>query len=307
MTNSYPTASAVAAQSQKLASTSFIPSVANDDDNGAPFLKWVGSKRRLMSQLLPLLPTGKRLIEPFVGGGSVFMASNYEKYLLADCNRTLMSLYSLLKFKPSAMVNQAKDLFIEANRSQEAYNALRDRYNDSDTTEVEKAALFVYFNKFAFNGLHRLNKLGRFNVPYAKHAKLPGFPQDAIERFASKLAKAHLLCADFVQTMAQAVPGDVVYCDPVYVNREDSQGSTTKSFNGYNAQGFGMEQQERLAHMARALASKGVPVVISNHDTPTTRALYAGATLHTVQAYRSMAANVNARGNVAELVAVFGG
>lgn len=119
MTNSYPTASAVAAQSQKLASTSFIPTVENDDDNGAPFLKWVGSKRRLMSQLLPLLPTGKRLIEPFVGGGSVFMASNYEKYLLADCNRTLMSLYSLLKFKPSAMVNQAKDLFIEANRSQE--------------------------------------------------------------------------------------------------------------------------------------------------------------------------------------------
>ena len=44
----------------------------NSSAPSAPFLKWAGSKRRLLPQLLPLLPKGERLIEPFVGAGSVF-------------------------------------------------------------------------------------------------------------------------------------------------------------------------------------------------------------------------------------------
>ena len=55
-------------------------------DQSAPFLKWAGSKRRLLTQLLPLLPQGQRLIEPFVGAGSVFMGTQYPHYLLADSN-----------------------------------------------------------------------------------------------------------------------------------------------------------------------------------------------------------------------------
>ena len=258
-----------------------------------------------MPQLLPLLPAGRRLIEPFVGAGSVFLATGYEQYLLADTNPVLMALYAQLQSDPATVTAQAQALFVEANRNQEAYNALRARFNDPATPEVERAALFVYLNKFAFNGLFRVNKKGAMNVPYAHHGKVPGFPIAAIERFTHKLAQAQLQCTDFEATMAQAQTGDVLFCDPPYLERQNAQGCAAASFTTYSAQGFGMAAHERLASRARELAAQGIPVVITNHDTPITRALYAGATLHTVQAHRSIAADVGARGNAAELVAVF--
>jgi len=58
--------------------------------NRGPFFKWAGGKSKLLSQLLPLLPEGKRLIEPFVGAGSVFLSTNFESYVIGDTNEDLM-------------------------------------------------------------------------------------------------------------------------------------------------------------------------------------------------------------------------
>ena len=273
----------------------------------APFLKWVGSKRRLLPQLLPLLPHGQRLIEPFVGAGSVFMASTYPQYLLADTNPVLMGLYAQLQSDQRAVMAASQALFVETHRSVAAYNALRSRFNDPATPEVERAALFVYLNKFAFNGLYRLNKKGHMNVPFAHHQVLPGFPQAAMTQFAHKLANpgagapVQLLCSGFEATMAQAKAGDVVYCDPPYLPMAHGRAC----FTAYGTESFGLQAHQRLATLARELAQRGIAVVISNHDSPSTRALYAGATLHQVQAHRSLAASQSARGTVAELVAVF--
>lgn len=296
------------------ASTSFNPTATANEaatwptpqPETRPFLKWAGSKRRILSQLLPLLPRGKRLVEPFVGGGSVFMATAFDAYVLGDINPGLIALYSELKRAPVATVANAKALFVDSNCAQAAYNGLRARFNDLSTPLSERAALFVYLNKFAFNGLYRVNKSGLMNTPYAHHIKVPGFPDAAMEGFAKKLQRAEVHCSDFAAVMEQAMPGDVVYCDPVYVSRKDETGSERASFSAYDSHGFGMEQHERLAELARSLSSKGIPVVISNNDTPVTRQLYAGANLHVVEGYRSMAASTSARGKVAELVAVFG-
>lgn len=271
--------------------------------NPAPFLKWAGSKRRLLSQLLPLLPPGQRLIEPFVGAGSVFMATDYPHYLLADTNAVLMTLYAELQANPHRAIAKAMALFVPDNCNQQAYLALRARFNDPATEQSERAALFVYLNKFAFNGLYRVNKRGAMNVSYAHHQTVPGFPEAAMTQFAHKLQRAELSCAGFEQTMAQAVPGDVVYCDPPYLPMNHGR----PCFTAYGPQGFGVTEHQRLAGMARELAGTGIPVVISNHDSPTTRALYAGATLHTLQTHRSLAAKESARGNAVELVAVFTG
>jgi DNA adenine methylase len=260
-----------------------------------------------MSQLLPLLPTGQRLVEPFVGAGSVFMGSHYPQYLLADTNAVLMALYAQLQSEPNAVITASRALFVEANRSLVAYLALRERFNNPATPKLERAALLVYLNRFAFNGLYRVNKRGAMNVSYAHHAKLPGFPQAAMANFARKLgcpgSPVQLLCAGFEETMAQAKAGDVVFCDPPFLPMDHGRAC----FSAYSAQGFGLAQHARLATLAVELANRGIPVVISNHDSPTTRALYAEATLHSVHAHRSMAANTAARGQVSELVAVFHG
>lgn len=316
MNNSYPTSPAAAASVSNRTGITLNPRAsasgpqtwpASTTEPTEPFLKWAGSKRRLLSQLLPLLPHGKRLIEPFVGGGSVFMSTDFDAYLLADINPNLMGLYGALKCDPSAVVADAQALFVDANCNQETYNALRARFNDPRTTQGDRAALFVYLNKFAFNGLYRVNKDGRMNVPFAHLDKVPGFPAATMEGFAKKLTQAQLQCADFAAVIEQAGPGDVVYCDPVYVGDVDAQGQQRKSFAAYDSQGFGMEQQQRLAQLARSLSSRGIPVVISNNDTAVTRALYAGAEFHGVTAYRSIAASTSARGKVTEMVVVFRG
>lgn len=314
MNHSYPTPPAAAAEVSNFADTSLnLTALANaacpwpaPKPDTRPFLKWAGSKRRILSQLVPLLPRGKRLVEPFVGGGSVFMATDFDAYLLADINPGLIALYDELKLDPAATVANAKALFVGNNCAQGAYNGLRAQFNDPSTPSSERAALFVYLNKFAFNGLYRVNSSGLMNSPFAHHVKVPGFPKAAMEGFARKLAQAEMRCADFAAVMEQAVPGDVVYCDPVYVSREDVAGKEKKSFSAYDSRGFGMEQQETLAALAHSLSSKGIPVVISNNDTPVTRQMYAGAVLHSVESYRSIAASTSARGKVAELVAVFG-
>jgi DNA adenine methylase len=242
-----------------------------------------------------------------VGAGSVFMGSNYAQYLLADTNVVLIGLYAQLQNDPQAVKAASQALFVEANRCLAAYLALRERFNDPATPETERGALFVYLNRFAFNGLYRINKRGAMNVSYAHHAKLPGFPETAMAQFARKLncpgSPVQLLCAGFEETMAQAKPGDVIFCDPPYLPMDHGRAC----FSAYGAQGFGLAAHQHLAALAGELASRGIPVVISNHDSPTTRALYAGATLHSVHAHRSMAANITARGQVSELVAVFHG
>jgi DNA adenine methylase len=316
MNISYPTPPAAAASVSNRTSTTLNQRAAANGqktwpatttEQTGPFLKWAGSKRRLLTQLLPLLPHGNRLIEPFVGGGSVFMSTDFEAYLLGDINPDLIGLYGALKRDPTTFVADAQALFVDANCNQAAYNTLRARFNDPFTPRGERAALFLYLNKFGFNGLYRVNKDGEMNVPFAHLEKVPGFPLAAIDGFAKKLSRAQLKQSDFAAVMEQAVPGDVVYCDPVYVGRDDVQGLPRKSFSAYDSQGFGLEQHQRLAQLARSLSNRGVPVVISNNDTAVTRALYAGAEFHAVAGYRSMAASTSARGKVTEMVAIFRG
>jgi DNA adenine methylase len=279
------------------------PATASLSAAEGPFLKWVGGKRRLLPQLLPLLPSGKRLIEPFVGAGSIFMATDYPNYLLADTNATLINLYRLLQEQPGSVISRACSHFVEENCNQSAYNVLRSRFNATSTTEDERAALFIYLNKFAFNGLYRVNKRGEMNAPFAHHTTVPRFPSSALKSFAHKLERATVLCSDFEETMQQAEADDVVYCDPPYLELENGR----DTFTSYAHNGFAFAEHEKLASRARDLAAKGIPVVISNHDSPLTRSLYAGAALHTLSAYRSISGKPGARGSAAELVAVFNG
>lgn len=49
-----------------------------------PFLKWAGGKYTQLADLFEHIPAGKRLIEPFVGGGAVFLNSDkHADYLLS--------------------------------------------------------------------------------------------------------------------------------------------------------------------------------------------------------------------------------
>jgi DNA adenine methylase len=264
-----------------------------------PFLKWAGNKYQIVERIKAVLPPGKRLIEPFVGSGAVFLNTDYPCYLLADANGDLINLYQQLQTGGQTFIDYVRPFFVPANNTPDAYYAYRERFNHTGDP-VEKAALFVYFNKHGYNGLCRYNTQGGFNVPFGKYTK-PYFPENEMQFFCQHARQARFQQANFVETMESAQPGDIVYCDPPYVPL-----SATANFTNYSADKFGPVEQSTLATLAEQLAVRGVPVVISNHDTAYTRQAYAQATAaeyFSVQRYISCdGAN---RNKVAEVLAIF--
>lgn len=128
-----------------------------------PWLKWTGGKGRLLPQLLPLLPTANRLIEPFVGAGAVFLAANYDAYVLGDGNPDLMAAWVALKERPREFCERASAFFASAYHSKEAYLRVRADFNEA-IDSFERAVRLLYLNKFGFNGLYRVSKRGVFNL-----------------------------------------------------------------------------------------------------------------------------------------------
>jgi len=263
-----------------------------------PFLKWAGGKTRIVDRIRAALPPGHRLVEPFVGSAAVFLHTDYPTALLADRNADLMRVYEQLRRDGDAFIARCAAYFTPENNTPPRYYHWRAVFN-ATTDPAERAALFVYLNRHGFNGLCRYNAAGQWNVPFGRYAA-PRLPADAMAAFAVKAARAVLLTADFRTVLASVQRGDVVYCDPPYVPL-----SATAHFTGYTAGGFRREDQQELATWARRLAARGIPVLISNHDTPWTRELYGDATLTSFPVGRSIAAHGNRRGPVPELLALF--
>ncbi|CAN7673528.1 Dam family site-specific DNA-(adenine-N6)-methyltransferase [Caballeronia sp. LjRoot34] len=264
-----------------------------------PFLRWVGGKSRVLQHIVFRLPRGKRLVEPFVGGGSIFLNTHYESYLLADSNRHLVELYQAVANGRDGFVEMAKAYFEECFRTPERYLSVRAAFN-AEQDALARAAQFLYLNRFNFNGLCRYNKAGGFNVPYGYPTRPPRFPFEEITAFSAKAEHADFIAADFAKVMCTATSGDVVYCDPPYLDPDSA-----KTFTGYSPSGFSMERQLELASISRELARKGVPVAISNHDCQTAREIYAGAEIFTFDARRSVSAASEKRGAARELLAIF--
>lgn len=265
-----------------------------------PVLKWTGGKSRIVDEILGHLPRGRRLIEPFVGSGAVFLASSYERYLLGDANRHLIDLYKCIVDRFDELVASASPYFSESFRSKERYLAVRRAFNEAQDP-LERSAQFLYLNRLGFNGLCRYNRSGGFNVPYGNPATMPKFPLERQLSFREKASNASFTCRDFADVMQMARRGDVVYCDPPYLDRTVGM----KTFTGYSASGFTYDRQQELATMARVLASRGIPVLISNHDCEDARNLYDGAEIFQFDVRRSVSADATRRGTAAEVLALF--
>jgi len=263
-----------------------------------PFLKWAGSKYRLVDRIVASLPEGERLVEPFVGSGALFLNTDYKRYLLCDANADLIALYQILKEQGDRFIEACRPLFTEANNSAEVYYALRDEFN-SCSDPWRRSVLFIYLNRHGYNGLCRYNAKGGFNVPFGSY-KRPYFPADEMLAFHHKAKHAVFRHQDFAKTVAKAKPGDVIYCDPPYVPLSDSA-----NFTAYSAGGFSMEQQQQLVELARAATQRQVPVLISNHDTRFIAKIYRGARVSRFQVQRSISCNGKRRGSAGEVLALF--
>lgn len=263
-----------------------------------PFLKWAGSKQKIVHRITTLLPRGRRLVEPFCGSCAVFLNTEFEEYLLSDINRDLITLYQVLQREGTAFIEFARELFVETNNEADVYYELRRVFNTTND-EIYKSALFLYLNRHGYNGLCRYNNAGEFNVPFGRYRR-PYFPYNEMVEFAVKARRATFVHRDFQQVMMESLEDDVIYADPPYVPL-----STTARFTSYSAGGFTEAQQRILAQIAMEVSTRGVPVLISNHLCEFTESAYEGAELHTFEVRRYISRDGANRNMAQELLALF--
>ncbi|ECA0402304.1 Dam family site-specific DNA-(adenine-N6)-methyltransferase [Salmonella enterica subsp. enterica serovar Newport] len=265
-----------------------------------PFLKWAGGKYSLLPDLYQFIPAGMRLIEPFVGGGSVFLNSDkHACFLLADVNTDLINLYQMLAVVPGAVIRHARVMFDRLNNA-ESYTALRDEFNAQVMDGPERAAAFLFLNRHCFNGLIRYNRNNQFNVGWGKYPS-PYFPLDEINAFTEMAHNCVFMAAGFRRTLALAGEGDVVYCDPPY---EPMPG--TAGFTNYAAGGFTWDDHIALTECCVAAHQRGARIVIGNSTAPRVVDLYSqyGFEIHHISARRSISSKGSTRETAKDLVAI---
>lgn len=262
-----------------------------------PFLKWAGGKGQLLEQLKPLLPhtPWRRYFEPFVGSAALFFALRPAEATLSDVNRELIDCYVAVQKHVERLV-----FALERHEyDEQLYYEVR-KQDPADLDLPTRAARTIYLNKTGYNGLYRVNRAGRFNVPFGRYTN-PGFRSpdsvDNLRACSRALRTAKLAVRDFGQVVRHARRGDFVYFDPPYVPL-----SETSAFTSYAAAGFGPAEQARLAEVVGELSDAGVLVMLSNSDTPMVRTLYAKYRIDVVTASRSINSRATGRGKVHEVV-----
>ena len=243
-----------------------------------PFIKWVGGKGQLIEQLEALLPadfSGREnvtYIEPFVGGGAMlfYMLQKYPNIKLAvinDINPDLTLCYQVVRDNPTELVKSLDAIQTEyhALRTEEErkifFLGKRDRFNTKSLDSIENCTLFFFLNRTCFNGLYRVNKDGKFNVPFGKYSTPTICDADTIYADSRLLQKVEIMTGDFEQTYTKIEDNTFFYFDPPYRPL-----SNTSSFNDYSKEDFNDNAQIRLKYFCDKLNEIGVDFMLSNSD-----------------------------------------
>jgi DNA adenine methylase len=138
----------------------------------------------------------------------------------------------------------------------EAYYCIR-QVDASQLPPLDRAARFLYLNRFCFNGLYRTNEEGRFNVPYSasKTGRLPTL--DDLLKAAKVLSCAQISVRDFQETLLEVRAGDFAYMDPPYAVQN------RRIFRQYGPACFGTQDLARLASALPHIDRCGATFLVS--------------------------------------------
>ncbi len=264
-----------------------------------PFLKWVGGKRQLITEIEPLLPSRiSTYYEPFLGGGAILLHMQPKKAVINDYNSELINVYETIRDDVDALIEH---LAIHENNSEYFYRIRAlDRQEDFvDLTKIERASRVIYLNKTCFNGLYRVNSSGEFNTPFGRY-KNPNIINETVLQAVSNYLQNNdiaLRNGDFEEAVKGARKGSFVYLDPPY-----DPVSKSSNFTGYVQGGFGDDEQVRLRDTCINLNKRGVNFLLSNSATAFMKELYEDFEIIEVGANRSINSVGSKRGEVKEIL-----
>jgi len=266
-----------------------------------PFLKWPGGKRTLASEIISRIPTPIKHTyhEPFLGGGALFLELArlrlIKKAYLNDTNAELILAWQIVQTNVEELISILESL----PTAKDDYLMIRGM-DVSSMDRISRAARFIYLNQLCFNGLHRVNSKGQFNVPYGKR-KVQIVCNANLLRLVSQTLNAldvRFQVEDFAHACTKARAGDVVYLDPPYI----PECNNPKGFVQYSQDGFSLDDHNRVSRAYASMLQRGIHAIVSGSDTRLSRALFDGQHIATLRARRSISADAKARKSVTEIL-----
>ena len=287
-----------------------------------PFIKWVGGKGQLLSEINKLYPVelGKNInkyAEIFVGGGAVLfdILSKYklDEVYISDKNLELINTYKSIRDNVDILIKSLKGMEeqyipLDNENRKDYYYKKREEYNslkiNSEVNNIEKAVLFIFLNKTCFNGLYRVNKKGKFNVPMGAYKKPKICDEENLKNVSLTLRNVKIVYADYRKSEKFIDGKTFVYIDPPYRPL-----NITSSFTSYTENDFNDKEQIELAEYINVLNKKGAKIVISNSDPKNNDIddnffdkLYKNYNINRVKATRMLNSNASLRGAINELL-----
>jgi DNA adenine methylase len=243
--------------------------------------------------------------EPFVGSAALFFelrrTGRIKNATLSDVNPELIGLYMVIRDEVEALIECLHEH--EHRKFDRAYFYTVRHWDREPAWQnrpaVERAARLIFLNKTCYNGLHRVNRRGEFNVPWGRYTNPCVCDAPNLRAASTALANVELRVGDFKTTLQDAGDADFIYLDPPYVPV-----SATASFTAYSAHAFGITEHHELAATFAELVARGCRPLLSNSDTALVRELYRRFELKPVHARRAINAQRSGRGPISELIVV---
>jgi len=288
-----------------------------------PFVKWAGGKGSLIPQLNNFYPYElkngiiERYIEPFVGGGAVLIdiLQKYEvqETYAFDINIDLINSYNVIKNNVNELITILKEMetqYLQLGHEERKiyfYNK-REEYNKKELKEneqsVERAAQFIYLNRTCFNGLYRVNKNGKFNVPMGNYKNPTICDEDNLRKLSELIQNVQFQYGDYRRSMEYVTENTFVYFDPPYRPL-----NVTSAFTSYTKEDFNDENQRELAIFYRELNERDAKLMLSNSNPKNTNEednffddIYHGFNIDEIYASRMINANSKGRGKISEIL-----
>lgn len=262
-----------------------------------PILKWAGGKSQLLKYLLPLIPefSGK-YIEPFFGGGALYLAFQPENAVIADSNPEIINMYRQVADSVDKVIERLKTY----QNTKEMFYEVRSLDWTSLSPE-EAAARTIYLNKTCFNGLYRVNKKGQFNTPYGRYKNPTICDEELLHSVSDILKKAQIVCGDYLDVLHKyAEPGDFIFLDPPYIPVTE-----WGDFKRYTKEQFYEADQRNLAQEVKRLQRLGCYVILTNSNHPLVHELYGDFKIDVVPTKRAISSKGDARTGEDSIVTVF--
>lgn len=254
-------------------------------------VRWAGSKKLLVPHLRRLAPARyKRYMEPFCGSLCLWLALKPAHALVSDINEELIQFYRIVRWRPKAVASAARQWDTEPS----TYYQLR-ALTPHHLPAVERAARFLYLNRFCFNGVYRTNAQGRFNVPRGSHTgALPD--EEELLSFGRLLRNVDLRCDDFQSVVDVARRGDFVYLDPPYAGRD------VRNRGEYGAGSFVEEDVTRLRDSLLAADRRGAKILLSYADIPAIRTAFSEWQIDSLDVKRNVSGFAHGRTRAKEVI-----